>query len=100
MIGAHSLEDAKHAHGIDIGGELRRVERHLHMALSGEIIYFVGHHLAHKLHQRHRVAHIGIVQVEIWQSLQVCDALAIIHRRTAYYAMHIITLSQKKFGKK
>ena len=56
MAGAHGLQHAEHAGGIDVSGELGRVEGDLHVALSGQIVNLVGPHLVHHLHDRHGVA--------------------------------------------
>ena len=96
---AHGLKDAQHAGGIDIGGELGRVERHLHVALRRKVIYFVGAHLANYLNKAHRVAQVGVVQVEVRVSFKMGDAFAEIDRRAAYGAVHVIPLLKQELGK-
>ena len=56
VAGAHSLEHAEDAGGIDIGRELRTVKRNLHVALGGQVVDLVGLHLINHFHNRHRVA--------------------------------------------
>ena len=53
---SHSLEHAEHADSVDVGSKFGRIERHLHMALGGQIVDFVGPDLAHHLHHTHGVA--------------------------------------------
>ena len=76
MVGAHSLKDTEHAHCIYIGRELRRIEAYLHMRLCGKVIDLGGLHFAYEFDERHGVAHIGIVEVEMWGAFQMCDAFA------------------------
>lgn len=95
---AHGLKDTQHARCIDIGGELRRVERHLHVALGREVVDFVGTHLADHLDDAHRVAEIGVVQVEIRFSLQMGDTFAVVGRRTADRAVDVVPLLQQQFS--
>ena len=83
MVGANCLKDTKHAHCIYIGRELRGIEADLHMRLCGKVIDLSGLHFAYKLDERHGVAHIGIVEVEMWGTFQMCDAFAEIHRASA-----------------
>ena len=52
----NSLKDAQHTRSIYLCGILRTVEAHLHMALRGEIIDFIGTHLPYHLHYRHGIA--------------------------------------------
>ncbi len=97
---AHGLEDAEHACGVDVGGELGGVERDLDMALGGEVVDLVGAHVAHYLEDRHRVAQIGVVEVEIGASLEVGDALAVVDRRAADGAVDVISLLKQQLRQK
>ena len=76
----HRFQHAQHAHGIHVGRKLRRVETHLHMALRRKVINLVGAHLSHHLHNTHRVAHIGIMEVEVRLAFKMRNTLAVIHR--------------------
>ena len=92
MVGADSLQDTKHTYGINIGRKLGGIERYLHMALRSQIIDFGGLHLANQLDQRHGIAHIGIMKVEMGRALEVGYTLAVINRGTTDNAVHLITL--------
>ena len=94
---AHGFEDAQHARGIDIGGELRGVERHLHVALGCKVVDLVGAHLADDLNDAHRVAEIGIMEVEPGSAFEMGDPLAVVGRRAADRAVDVITLFQQEF---
>ena len=95
---AHSLEHTQHTRCVNVGRELRRVEAHLHMALSRKVVYLGWLHLVHHLNHTHRVAQVGIVKMEMRTSLQMSDALTEIHRRATDCAVHIITFFQQELG--
>ena len=95
---AHGLQHAQHAGGVDVGRELRHIEADLHMALGGQVVDLVRPHAANDREQAHRIAHIAIVQVEIRVALQVGDPLAVIDRRPADDAVHVVALAQQKLG--
>ena len=97
---AHCLEDAEHAGGVDIGGVFGRVERDLYVALCCEVVDFVGAHFRHDLHDRHRVAHVAVVEVEAGMSLEMGNALSVIDRRAAYHAVDFIVFREQQLGKK
>ena len=88
------LKDAQHTCGVDIGSELGRVKRYLHVALRGEVVDFIRADFAHHLQYRHRVAEVGIVQVEIRLTLKMSYAFTEVHRRAAYRAVHVISFFQ------
>ena len=69
------------------------------MALCGKVVYFVRLYLFHHLQDTHRVAEVGIVEVEIRMPLQVGDTLTVVHRRAAYGAVYVITFLQQELGK-
>ena len=48
---ANGFQQTKYAHGIDIGGEFRHVERHLHMALGGKVVNLVRLYLGNDSNQ-------------------------------------------------
>ena len=91
MAGAHGLEDAQDARGIDIGGELGRVEADLHVALGGQVVDLVGTHLVNNLHDGHGVAQVGIMEVEVGLALEVGNALAEIDAGASYNTMYFIS---------
>ena len=85
------LQYAQHTYGVDIGCELRRVERYLYVTLGSEVIDFRRAHLADDAQDAHRVAEVGIVQVEVGQTLQMGNTLAEVYRRTADSAVNFIS---------
>ena len=52
-VGPHGFEYSQHAHGIDVGRKLRRVERYLHVTLCGEVVNFGRLHFADQFDERH-----------------------------------------------
>ena len=94
----HSFEHTQNAHCIHIGSELGRIERHLYMTLGCQVIYLVGAHQCHHLDDGHGVGEVGIVEMEVWPSLQMSDAFAIVHTRAANDAMHLVALLQQQFA--
>ena len=97
VVGTHSLQDTEHASGIHISGKFRRIEGNLHMALRGEVINFGRLDLAHHLHEAHGIAQVAKVQVEVRLTLEVCNAFAEVHRRTADNAVNLVAFGQKEF---
>ena len=91
MAGAHGLEDAKDARGIDIGSKLGGVEADLHMALGSQIIYLIRLYLIHHLYQAHGVTHVTIVQMEVWLTFEMSYTLTKIYRRTTDDSVYIIS---------
>ena len=79
MVGADSLKDAEHAYSIDIGCELRGIERYLHMRLGCKVVNLGGLYLTHEFDKRHGVTHIGIVEVEVGGTFEVGNTFAIVY---------------------
>lgn len=77
---AYGLEDAQYARSIDVGRELRSIERNLHMALSRQVINLVRTYFSNDLQNTHRVAEVGVMQVEMRFSFQMSNTLAVIGR--------------------
>ena len=77
---ADSLKDAQHPGRVNVGRELRRVERHLDVALRREVVHLVRSHAVHHLDQTHRVPQIGVMEMEIRLPLKVRDPLTVVHR--------------------
>ena len=73
------LQNAQHAYGIDIGGELRGVKAYLYMALCCEVVDFRRLHLANDPQNAHGVAQVCVVQMEMGRSLYMSDTLAKVH---------------------
>ena len=72
---ADSLQDTEHTCCIYVGSKLRRVEAHLYVALSCEVINFGWFHLVHHLNDAHRVTEVGIMKVKVWLAFQMSDTL-------------------------
>ena len=47
---------------VGVGGVFRLLERHLHVALRGQVVDFVGLHLLHDVDQAARIRHVAVVQ--------------------------------------
>ena len=95
---ADGLDDAEHADGIDIGGELGGVEADLHVALGGEVVDLRGAHVGDDADNGHRVAEVGVVEVEVGAALEVGDALAVIDGGAADNAVDVIAFVEEEFG--
>lgn len=91
MAGAYGFKDAENACGIDVGGELGGVETYLDVGLGGEIVNLVGPDFTYNLYQGHRVAHVGVVEVEAGFAFEVGYALAEVHRGAADDAVNDVT---------
>ena len=64
------------------------------MTLCCKVVYLVGTYLGHDLHDRHRIAQIGVMQMEMLATFEMRYTLAEIHRRTADGAVYVVTLIQ------
>ena len=53
---AYGLKNAQHTRSIDVGRELRSIERNLHMALSRQIINLIRFYHPYYLQDTHRIA--------------------------------------------
>ena len=95
---ADGIDDAEHADGIDIGGELGGVETDLHVALGGEVVDLRGAHVGDDADNGHGVAEVGVVEVEVGAALEVGDALAVIDGGAADDAMDVIAFVEEEFG--
>ena len=94
--GTHGLQHTQHARSVHVCRELGRVKAYLYMTLCCQIVYFVRAHQAHHLYQRHGIAQVTIVEVEVLPSLQVGNTFTVVHRRTADDSVYLITLLQKE----
>ena len=72
---ADCLQNTEYTCCIYVGCKLRRVEAHLYVALSCEIINFGWFHLVHHLDDAHRVTEVGIMKVKVWLAFQMSDTL-------------------------
>lgn len=98
VVGTHGLQNAEHTSSVHVGSKFRGIERHLHMALSGQVINFGRLNLAHHLHETHGVAHVGIVQMEIRGSLEVSYTFTVVYRGAADNAVDFVTFRKEEFG--
>ena len=94
---AHRLQHAQHSGSIHIGSEFRHIKADLHMALRGQIVDFIGTHLADHRHKAHGIAQIAVMEMEMRTALQMCDTFPVIHRGTADDAVYVIAFFQQKF---
>ena len=94
----HGLENAQHAHGVNIGGVFRRIEAHLHVALCREVVNLGRAHQANHAEDAHGVAEVGVVEVEMRFTLQVGDAWPEVHGRATDDTVHVISLFKQELG--
>ena len=95
---ADGLDDAEHANGINIGGELGGVKADLHVALGGEVVDLRGAHVGDDADDGHGVAEVGVVEVEVGAALEVGDALAVIDGGAADDAVDVVAFVEEEFG--
>ena len=104
----HGFEQAQRADGVGFGGVLGAVERHLDVALGGQVIDLVGLYLLDDAHQRRRVGHIAVMQgkqafvlhvAHPFVEIEVLYATWVTRRRAADDAVHLVAFFQKKLGK-
>ena len=94
MVRTNGLQNTQYTYGIDVGRELRGIERHLHMTLRSEVVNLIRLHFAYQLHQRHRVTHVGIMQMKMRRALQMRYALAEVHRTTTNDTVYLVSFTQ------
>ena len=63
LVAADRFEQTQHTGGVDVSGELRRVERHADVALRRQVVDLVGPRHRDDAVQAARVAEIAVVQV-------------------------------------
>jgi hypothetical protein len=88
--GANGLQHTQNACGIDVGGELGRVEADLYVALSSQVVYLIGTHLADDLYETHGVREVAVVEVEMGFAFEMRNALTIIYAATTDDTMHLV----------
>ena len=105
----HGFQQSQGAHGIHVGGELRHVEAHLHMALSREVINLVGSYLRDDAYQRRAVGHVAPMQVyqtflvhvaHPFVEVQMFDAAGVEARAAAQHSVHLIAFFNKELRQK
>ena len=96
---AHRLEDAQDTRRVNVRSELGGVERYLYVALRREVVDLIRSYFAYHLQDAHRVAEVGVVEVEAGTALKVSDALAVVHRRAPDGAVDVVALLQEELRK-
>ena len=103
----YGLEEAQRAYRVGFGGVFRAVERHLDMALGGEVIDLVGLHFLDDAHERRRVGHVAIMQCEQafvfhvahpFVEVEVFDAACVERRGATDDAVHLVAFFQEELG--
>ena len=67
------------------------------MALCCQVVYLSRAHVCHYAHDRHGVAQVGVMEVEMGPSFKVGYAFTMVYRRAADDAVHVITFVQQEF---
>ena len=67
------------------------------MALCCQVVYLCRAHVCHYAHDRHGVAQVGVMEVEMGPSFKVGYAFTMVYRRAADDAVHVITFVQQEF---
>ena len=98
MVGAHGLQHTQHTRSIHVGRKFGSVEADLHMTLCGEVVDLGGLHLGYNLHQRHGVAQIAVVEMEVGLALEMGDALTIVHAGATDDAVHLVAFGQQELA--
>ena len=70
------------------------------MALGRKVIDLVGAHRADHLDDAHRVAEVGVVEVEMGFAFEMGDAFAVVGRRAADRTVDVVPFRQQKFSQK
>ena len=101
---AGGLQQAESAEGVDVGGVLGGIERHLHVALRREIVDLVGLRFLHDPDEIGGVRHVSIVEKEMDVLLvrvfvEVVDPVGVKLTRPALNAVDLVPLVEQKFGK-
>ena len=93
---AHRFQHAQHAQRVHVAGVFGRVEGHLHVALRGEVVDFVGPDLAHQTDEPGGIGQVAVVQMDGVPGNQVVDAGCVGDGRTADDAVNLVALFQQK----
>lgn len=67
------------------------------MALCCQVVYLCRAHVCHYAYDRHGVAQVGVMEVEMGPSFKVGYAFTMVYRRAADDAVHVITFVQQEF---
>ncbi len=98
---ADGFQQAQRAGTVGIGRIFRRLERHLHVALGGQVIDFVGLGFLDDADQIGRIRHVAIVQDEarilfVRILIDVLDASRVERRGAPLHPVHDISLFQQQ----
>ena len=94
MVGAHRFENTENTYSVHICRELRGIKGDLHMGLCSEVVYLIRLYFSHQFYQRHRIAHIGIMQVKMRFTFEMRYTLAIVHRTATDDTVYLVSLLQ------
>ena len=96
---AERVEQAERAHGVDLGGVFRHLERDFDVALGGQVVDLGWLNLGHESVQIVRVEHVPVVQEEpvlvLWLGVLGVDAPTVERARTANHAVHLVALAEQ-----
>ena len=98
---AHRLQDPQGAEGIAVGGVLRRLKAHRHMALGPQVVDLIGLHLLDDPDQVGAVGEVAVVQHQprvglVGILVEVINAAGVETAGPALDAMHHIALLQQQ----
>ena len=98
---ADRLEQPQGAKRVGVGGVLRRLEAHLHMALGREIVDLVGLRLLHDADEVGRIGQIAIMHEKarlffVRIDIEMVDPRGIERRRASLDAVDDIALVEQK----
>ena len=99
----HGLQDPEGAEGIAVGGVLRRLKAHRHMALCTKVVDLIGLHL---LDDSNQVGAVGEVPVMEHQPritlmrilIEMINSVRVEATGPALDSMYLVSLLEKKFG--
>ena len=95
---ADSFQHTQDTQCVHITGIFRSIEGDPNMALSSQIVDFIGLDLAHQTNQARRIGQVAIMQLDGVLLDQVVDAGSIRDESAADDAVDFVALFQKKLG--
>ena len=98
---ADCFQNADRADASNVGGVLRNVETHAHMALCAEMVDFVRLQFVKKLHKVHGVAEVSVMQkqsyaIDVRISVQMIDAGSVKCAGAANDPVHFVALLKQQ----
>ena len=93
---ADRVEQAQRAERVDVGGVLRDVEAHAHVALRAEVVDLVGPDRAHQLVQHRAVGEIAEDELDVAED--VVDARGVERARAADHPVDLVALLEQDLG--